>query len=59
MSQVVEDAIHAERRRIFWSQFRAAAARAADPNAAAEEGAETAIFEGTLPDGLEDEAIPE
>jgi predicted DNA-binding protein len=60
MSQVVEDAIQAERRRVFWSQFRAAAARVAeDPQASAEESAETAFFEGTLSDGLEGEAIPE
>jgi hypothetical protein len=59
MSQVVEDAILAERRRVFWEQFRAAAAQvAADPVAAAEEQAETAFFEGTLLDGLEGEDIP-
>jgi hypothetical protein len=60
MSQAVEDAIHAERRRVFWQQFRAAAARvAADPAVGAEEQAEAALFEGTLLDGLEDEGIPQ
>jgi hypothetical protein len=59
MSQAVEDAIHAERRRVFWQQFRAAAGRVeADPAVAAEERAETAALEGTLLDGLEDEGIP-
>ncbi len=59
MSQAVEDAIHAERRRVFWQQFRAAAARvAADPAAAAEEQADSALFEGALLDGLEGEGIP-
>jgi hypothetical protein len=60
MSQAVEDAIHAERRRVFWQQFRAAAAGvAADPEAAAQEQAEAASWEGTLVDGLEGEAIPQ
>ncbi len=60
MSQVVEDAIHAERRRVFWHQFRAAAAQVAeDPEAAAAERAEVALFEGTLLDGLEGEDVPQ
>jgi hypothetical protein len=60
MSQAVEDAIHAERRRVFWQQFREAAGRVkADPAAAAAEEAETAFFEGTLIDGLDGEGIPE
>lgn len=60
MSQAVEDAIHAERRRVFWQQFRDAAARVdADPRALAEEQAETGIFEGTLLDDLDDERIPQ
>ena len=59
MSQAVEDAIHAERRRVFWQQFRRAAAGvAADPSAAAEEQAEVASFDGTLLDGLDSEGIP-
>jgi hypothetical protein len=60
MSQAVEDAIHSERRRVFWQQFRGAAAQvAADPTATAEEQAETALFEDTLLDGLEGEGIPQ
>jgi hypothetical protein len=60
MSQAVEDAIHAEQRRVFWQQFREAAGRvSADPTAAAEQQAETAFFEGTLLDGLEGEPIPQ
>jgi hypothetical protein len=60
MSQAVEDAIHAERRRVFWQQFREAAATVeADPAALADEQAETALFEGTLLDGLEGEDVPE
>jgi len=55
MSQAVEDAIHAERRRVFWRQFREAAARVGD---GPEEQAETELFEGTLMDGLEGEDIP-
>jgi predicted transcriptional regulator len=60
MSQVVEDAIHAERERAFWRQFReAAAAVAADPIATAEERAELDLLEGSLMDGLEDEGVPQ
>jgi hypothetical protein len=60
MSEAVEEAISAERRRVFWRQFRRAAARLeADPAALAEDRAETALFEGTLLDGLEDEDIPQ
>lgn len=59
MTEAVEDAIHAERRRVFWQQFRAAAARVADdPAVGEEEQVEAALYEGTLLDGLEDEAIP-
>jgi predicted transcriptional regulator len=60
MSQVVEDAIHAERERAFWRQFReAAAAVAGDPVAAAEERAELDLLEGSLMDGLEEEGVPQ
>ena len=59
MSEAVEQAIHAERRRVFWRQFKEAAARVrADPEALAEEEAERELYEGTLMDGLEDESIP-
>jgi hypothetical protein len=49
MSQAVEDAIHAERERVFWRQFHEAAA----------EKAELDLWEGTLLDGLENEDIPQ
>jgi hypothetical protein len=59
MSQAVEDAIHAERERVFWRQFHEATATvAADPAAAAEEKAELDLWEGSLMDGLEDEDSP-
>lgn len=60
MAQVVEEAIRAERRRLFWASFRQAAATALeDPAAAAEEAADREIFEGTLNDALDDEPIPD
>jgi hypothetical protein len=52
MSEVVEGAIHAERRRVFWEHFRAAAA------GDAEQESEAALYQGTLPDGLEAEGVP-
>jgi hypothetical protein len=55
----VAEAIHAERRRVFWQTFREAVTRAiADPAVAAEDRAEAILFEGTLLDGLEDKGIP-
>jgi hypothetical protein len=60
MSEAVEQAIYAERRRVFWQQFKEAAAQVnADPEAAAQEKADRELYEGTLLDGLEDEGIPE
>lgn len=60
ISQAVEEAIRAERRRVFWASFRqAAASAAANPLAAAEEAADRELFEATLADGLEAEPIPE
>jgi len=60
ISQAVEEAIRAERRRLFWASFRQAAASAAEnPAAAAEEAANRELFESTLADGLEAEPVPE
>lgn len=60
MSDAVEDAIYAERRRVFWQQLRDASASVkADPEVEAHERAELELYEGTLMDGLEDEGIPE
>ena len=60
ISLAVEEAIRAERRRLFWVSFRQAAAAAEeDPAAAAEEAADRELFEGTLTDGLEAEPGPE
>jgi hypothetical protein len=59
MSEAIEDAIYAERRRLFWQQFKDAAARArTDPQATDEERAELELYEGTLMDGLEEEGHP-
>lgn len=60
ISQAVEEAIRAERRRLFWASFRQAAATTSEnPAAAAEEAADRELFEGTLADGLDDEPVPE
>ena len=60
ISQVVEEAIRAERRRVFWASFRQAVAANSENLAdAAEEAADRELFEATLPDGLETEPIPE
>lgn len=60
ISLAVEDAIRRERRRLFFEQYRqAAAAVRADPQAMAEEEADLVIWEETLMDGLEDEPVPE
>jgi len=60
ISQAVEEAIRAERRRLFWASFRQAAATVLkDPSAATEEAADRELFEGTLGDGLDAEPIPD
>jgi hypothetical protein len=60
ISQVVEAAIRAEHRRLFWANFRqAAAAVSKNPGAAAAEAFDREFFEGTLADGLEAEPIPD
>ena len=60
ISQAVESAIRRERRRLFFAQYRhAAAAVAADAGTAEQEAAELALYETTLMDGLEDEHSPE
>jgi len=60
ISQAVEEAIRAERRRLFWASFRRAAATTAEnPAAEAEEATDRELFEGTLADGLEAEPVPE
>jgi hypothetical protein len=60
ISQAVEEAIRAERRRVFWASFRqAATSAAANPLGAAEEAADRELFEATLADALEAEPVPE
>ena len=60
ISQAVEGAIRAERRRLFWASFRqAAAATSRNPSDAADEAADRELFEGTLSDGLDTEPVPE
>lgn len=60
ISQAVEEAIRAERRRLFWASFRqAAATTSVNPAAAAEAAADRELFEGTLADGLDAEPVPE
>lgn len=59
ISLAVEEAIRAERRRLFWSSFRrAAVATSENPAAASEEAADRELFEGTLADGLDAEPVP-
>ena len=60
ISQAVEEAIRAERRRLFWASFRqAAAAITGNQVAAVEEAADRELFEGTLGDALDAEPVPE
>lgn len=60
ISQAVEEAIRAERRRLFWASFRqAAAATSGNPGDAVAEAADRELFEATLADGLDAEPIPE
>lgn len=60
ISQVVEEAITAERRRLVWASFRQAVASTSEnPAAAAEEVVDRELFEGTLADGLDAEPVPE
>ena len=60
ISQAVEEAIRAERRRLFWATFRQAAASTSENTAAADdEAADRELFEGTLADGLDAEPVPE
>jgi len=60
ISQAVEEAIRAERRRLFWASFRqAAAATTRNQVAAVEEAADRELFEGTLGDALDAEPVPE
>jgi len=60
ISQAVEEAIRAERRRLFWASFRqAAAATTGNQVAAVEEAADRELFEGTLGDALDAEPVPE
>jgi hypothetical protein len=60
ISQVVEAAIRAEHRRLFWASFRQAAATVArNPVASAAEAADRELFEGTLADGLDAQTIPD
>lgn len=56
MSAIIEEALAARRKALYWQQFRDAVRQVeADPLAQAEERAELAVYEGTLMDGLEDE----
>jgi hypothetical protein len=60
ISQAVEQAIRAERQRLFWASFRQAVASTSENTAAAgEEASDRELFEGTLADGLEAEPVPE
>ena len=60
ISKAVEEAIRAERRRVFWARYRQAAAAAkGNQVAAAEEAADRELFEGTLADALDAEPVPE
>lgn len=60
ISQAVEEAIRAERRRLFWASFREAAVASSGNQAdAAEEAVDRELFEATLADGLDAEPSPE
>lgn len=60
ISQAVEEAIRAERRRLFWASYRQAAAAITENQVAAgDEAADRELFEGTLADALDAEPVPE
>lgn len=60
ISQAVEEAIRAERRRLFWASYQQAAAAITENQVAAgEEAADRELFEGTLADALDAEPVPE
>jgi hypothetical protein len=56
MSLVIEEALAMLRKAAYWQQFRDGIRRLeADPVARADEGADLALYEGTLMDGFKDE----
>jgi len=59
MCEIVEEAIEARRRKVFWDECNAAFAELrADPVAWAEELEERRLWDNTLMDGLEDDEYP-